>query len=365
MYTNFASLMTDSGLLIFMNGTQYTVANDHPNFDKITGAMKAGRYDELPDLIDVRSSVRKWISSNKAPHGFVLENDRIVLNGSPFNSEVTNKVLSMIEAGVPAEPLFAFLRKVRQNPSKTAQDELLMFCVANGFMIHEDGDVLAYKSVNRDYKDIRTNKFDNSVGQIVEMPRHEVDDNRDRTCSAGLHFAAYDYVAHSYTGAHIMIVKVNPRDVVSIPADYRDQKGRCCRYEVISEIGKDRKPLPKKEVYTARDLPAPLTITAALTPALDAIRTLADCGVKCPHCGNGQCMCAAEARLKLVKELDRKTKLYDKLGQERMDLLNRIDDLRSRGYRDDAMALDRIKRIMILRRQLTDEMTTLRSQLSI
>ena len=36
-----------------------------------------------------------------------------------------------------------------------------------------------------------------------------------------------------------MILKINPRDVVSIPADYGDTKGRCCRYQVIGELGVD------------------------------------------------------------------------------------------------------------------------------
>ena len=33
-----------------------------------------------------------------------------------------------------------------------------------------------------------------------------------------------------------MILKINPRDVVSIPSDYGDTKGRCCLYEVIGEL---------------------------------------------------------------------------------------------------------------------------------
>jgi hypothetical protein len=37
-----------------------------------------------------------------------------------------------------------------------------------------------------------------------------------------------------------MILKINPRDVVSIPNDYNDTKGRACRYEVIDEIDKEK-----------------------------------------------------------------------------------------------------------------------------
>ena len=32
-------------------------------------------------------------------------------------------------------------------------------------------------------------------------------------------------------------MKINPRDVVSIPSDYNDAKGRACRYEVVGEVG--------------------------------------------------------------------------------------------------------------------------------
>jgi hypothetical protein len=32
-----------------------------------------------------------------------------------------------------------------------------------------------------------------------------------------------------------MILKINPRDVVSIPSDYENTKGRTCKYEVIGE----------------------------------------------------------------------------------------------------------------------------------
>ena len=36
-----------------------------------------------------------------------------------------------------------------------------------------------------------------------------------------------------------MIVKINPKDVVAIPADYNNTKGRTCRYEVVGEYTDD------------------------------------------------------------------------------------------------------------------------------
>jgi hypothetical protein len=67
------------------------------------------------------------------------------------------------------------------------------------------------------------------------MPRNQVDDNKDNTCSAGLHFCSFDYLK-SFGGSRIMILKINPADVVSIPSDYNQQKGRTWRYTVIGEV---------------------------------------------------------------------------------------------------------------------------------
>lgn len=255
MTTNVASLITANGVLLFIDGAQYTVGNDHPNFNRIKEAITNRDFASIPALADIVTSVRNWLNNGR---DFELRGDQVYLNGTPFSREITNKVLSMIEAGANAEPLYAFLRKVRENPSKTAQDELLLFCVANGFMIHEDGDIIAYKSVRGNYTDIHSGKFRNAVGDVVTMERHTVDDNRDRTCSTGLHFASHEYASTwagtiDGTNRRLMVMKINPRDVVSIPSDYNNQKGRCCRYEVISEL-KGGNALPKREVYTNTDL---------------------------------------------------------------------------------------------------------------
>ena len=102
-----------------------------------------------------------------------------------------------------------------------------------------DGHCMAYKKVRDNYMDIHSGTFDNNVGQICKMARNEVDEDKDRTCSSGLHFCSLDYLPKfggSY-GTRVMLLKINPRDVVSIPSDYNNAKGRACRYEVVGEHG--------------------------------------------------------------------------------------------------------------------------------
>jgi hypothetical protein len=133
------------------------------------------------------------------------------------------------------------MENLMTNPSKRAVDELYGFLEKNSLPITPDGHFLAYKKVRNDYLDIHSGTMDNSVGKIVEMERNEVDDNKDRTCSSGLHFCSQDYLPHFGNGSdnRVVILKINPRDVVSIPSDYNNAKGRACRYEVVGEIGNE------------------------------------------------------------------------------------------------------------------------------
>ena len=243
-------LITDSGILLVHDSQHYSVSSDHSRLTEIKEALANEQYDLAVSIMNVREAVKQFLTADEK---FTLENDLIVLDGRAFSDAVTDKVLRMVENGNKAQPLFNFLENVRSNPSKSSQDDLLLFCVANGFMITDDGAILAYKSVRGDYMDLHSGTIRNAVGDKVSMERNDVDDNRNVTCSDGLHFAAYGY-ASTWAGPidgvdrKLMLMKVHPRDVVSIPIDYNNQKGRCCYYEVVDEITTGEA-LPHQEVF--------------------------------------------------------------------------------------------------------------------
>ena len=145
--------------------------------------------------------------------------------------------------GFNIDPMLNFLDNMNDNPSDQAIVELFDFMQNKHLPITDDGHFLAYKAVSPDFKDIYTGGIDNSVGSEVSIDRSKVDSNRSKHCSAGLHVGAIDYVK-SYGGIdldedndggnQIVICKVNPADVVSVPSDSRFQKLRCCKYEVVS-----------------------------------------------------------------------------------------------------------------------------------
>jgi len=220
---NFVTVMVD--------GCTRTIADDHVNYTKIREALKLRDYPTVERLIDIVGSV-----VNFAQGGVAVRNGQVFYRDHEVRGSVVDRILQMVRENFDAQPMLKFLNNLMENPSKRAVDELYGFLEATKLPITDDGCFLAYKKVNKDYRDFYTGTMDNSVGQTLEMPRNQVDDNRDRTCSQGLHFCSLSYLPHYHGGqGRVMIVKINPADVVSIPSDYNNAKGRAWRYEVVGE----------------------------------------------------------------------------------------------------------------------------------
>lgn len=113
-------------------------------------------------------------------------------------------------------------------------DKFLLEC---DFNILDSGHIEAYKVVTENYLDKHSKTFDNSIGNIISMPRVEVDDNSRNTCSNGLHVAAKGYLQYFYSpGDRIIKVLVNISDFVAIPDDYSYTKARTCSYKVLEDV---------------------------------------------------------------------------------------------------------------------------------
>lgn len=136
--------------------------------------------------------------------------------------------------------LLNFLDKLIMNPSKSAITTLYSFISHNNIELTDDGDILAFKAVTFDLMDIHSRTIDNTPGNVITMPRDSVVEDPNRTCSAGLHVCSWAYLSESgfaKDGSRYLKVLVNPKDVVSVPTDYRGSKMRCCEYKVLELIG--------------------------------------------------------------------------------------------------------------------------------
>ena len=231
MKNEYSYLLTPYKLTIIGNGKHVQVESTNENFDEIKDLLKKHEFEKIIDIVDLQNQVKNYMSDK-----LEIENGIITYNGIPLHGKLIERILQFKNEGFEYKPLINFLENQLKNPSKTAVDSLYDFIEHGNMPITPDGCFLEYKCVNYDYKDCHSNTFDNSIGKICEMDRNECDEDRNITCSTGLHVCTFDYLKSFYSyGNKIMIVKVNPKDVVSVPFDYHNAKMRCCKYEVIDE----------------------------------------------------------------------------------------------------------------------------------
>lgn len=230
--TNAVTISGSGKISAVVNGKAYSVDSDHPKYDNIIESIRNRDWDAFVHLTDITSNVKQYVK------GSVDIIDGIVhYQNEPIHNTLTDRIVDFMGQNLPFEPLVKFLENLLQNPSKRAVDELYAFLEEGELPITEDGCFLAFKNVRSNYKDIHSGTFDNSVGSVCEMPRNKVCDDKDLTCSSGLHFCSIAYLPNfsDSDGGKTMILKINPKDVVSIPSDYNNTKGRTCRYEVVAE----------------------------------------------------------------------------------------------------------------------------------
>lgn len=222
--------ITNKGLSLIIDGDPVPILETHPNYDYIVSALRNGEFSKIPELVDVAETFTQHFvdCSVKVVDGEVFYKDEVVHNS------VTDRMLDMVELGLDPQPLAMFLDNLYDNPSNRSIEQLHRFLEACDLPITKEGHLLAYKAVRGDYWDAHTGRtFRNTVGSVIEMDRNKVDDDPARTCSHGLHVCSQAYGKFS---ERLLLVSVNPRDVVSVPRDYRDAKMRVCRYTVLKEV---------------------------------------------------------------------------------------------------------------------------------
>lgn len=206
------------------------IDQSHVNFEMVVEAAKDGDWD----YVEENSTIKKAITSFSLG-AITLEGDDFRYNGFNADNSLSRYIIHLLKQGEEPLPLINFLDNVMGNPDPRAVSEIYDFIKACDLPITEDGCFIAYKKVRSNYTDCHTGKLDNSVGAKPKMPRSMVDTNKHNTCSKGLHFCSKSYLS-CFGGDKIMAVKINPADVVAIPADYNNAKGRTWTYEVVAEL---------------------------------------------------------------------------------------------------------------------------------
>lgn len=173
----------------------------------------------------------------------------VLWNGEPIHHVVMDRISTFALNGLDYQPLCKFFTKLMNNPSARAVRELYTFLEHQNLPITDNGNFLAYKGIMSDWYSVTGGKTNillqgsvredgriyNGVGEVIEFPRNEVDDDKDVGCSYGLHAGTYEY-ASGFARGRMVLVEINPADVISIPTDCSFQKLRTCKYKVVDSF---------------------------------------------------------------------------------------------------------------------------------
>jgi len=220
-------MITNSSIILNYDGKTVSLTKGDNRYASVYEAIKNKELDKIPGLLNVVEQLEQ--------QGIVVTDGKIFTKaGEEIPTALHDRILAFYREGLPFDNLLLFWDNLKKNPSYNSRQQLFTFLEQNGHPLTEDGCFIAYRGVTKEFKDRHTHTFDNSVGAVCAMPRSEVDDNPNRTCSKGLHVAAYEYAHNFASDGYTMEVKVNPKDVVAVPTDYNGQKMRVCRFEVVA-----------------------------------------------------------------------------------------------------------------------------------
>jgi hypothetical protein len=233
-----AYLLSEDGVLTATIGSSTYIVNDsHMNYAGLINAFKKRDADEFLRLYNVTSS----INDKFAGSGVEVIGGEVYFRGERVTNKVCDRIIRAVRSGHPVQYLVNFLEKLLENPSFNSQEQGFEFLSHKNLPICEDGDFIAYKTVRSNYMDKYTGTIDNSIGETIDWrhKRHLISDDPNKHCAQGLHVGALSYAGPGgwYNGLDdkVVLVKVNPRDMVSVPNDHGFTKMRVCRYEVIGD----------------------------------------------------------------------------------------------------------------------------------
>ncbi|MFA5709331.1 hypothetical protein [Mycolicibacterium sp.] len=173
-----------------------------------------------------------------------------VVHGDPVEETMLATAIRLVRESSDLAPLGEFLRRLERNPSPASRSQLFGWLKAGGFTLTADGFIVGYKSVRDDGLSVCSGeepvtvvrqdgtaetvagRVPYPVGSTVWMPRNLVDDDRHSACSVGLHVGTFNY-AKAFA-QQMLVVLVDPADVVSVPVCSGAQKMRVCRLRVAA-----------------------------------------------------------------------------------------------------------------------------------
>lgn len=263
-------IVTSESISVVWDGKPYTVKSDHANYKPLYTAILNGQWSDIGQFLSVEKSIADF-SSGKIS----VKNGEVFYGSHQLHGVVVDKLLQFLREGSKdANHIINFISRLMANPSSNSVGQLYTFLSYKALPITESGNVIGYRGIRDDWyskhgntqtvvlrgKVNKDGQIYNGIGEVIEIQRNSVDDNKNNHCSYGLHVGSYDY-ARDWAGSdgRVIMVEFDPADAVSVPTDCDFQKLRVSKYKVIAEIpreklNKNSAPLAKASYNTSQSI---------------------------------------------------------------------------------------------------------------
>lgn len=224
--------MTQDSITVILDGKPFTTQVGTPQYHGLRDCIFREDWGSVHKHTSTTSALQQWLGDKFVVTGV---EGTISYEGAALPSSLVKRIWAMATAGESPGPLFAFYERLSRNPSKRSVDQLFDFMLHANIPIEPDGTLLTYKGVRSDLRDVHSETFDNSPGNTHKMPRNQVSDDPNHACHAGFHVGDLSY-ARNFS-SRVVICRVDPEHVVSVPKDEQWRKMRVCEYTIVGLYG--------------------------------------------------------------------------------------------------------------------------------
>ncbi|WP_292976279.1 hypothetical protein [Mycobacterium sp.] len=250
------ALIDHQSIIVTEGAASVLIGAADPTYEPVRRYLIDDQGDDIAVVRELVATYRQTVKAAAADAVSVVDGDSTeaeryrIKHGDPVEEVVLAAAIRLTSSTADLAPLGAFLRRLERNPSPASRSQLFGWLKAGGFTLTTDGHIVGYKSVRadgfsahagREPVNVRaqdgtsqtiTGHVPYPVGATVSMDRDLVDDNRNSACSVGLHVGTFGYAERF--SEQMLVVLVDPADVVSVPTHADAEKMRVCRLYVAA-----------------------------------------------------------------------------------------------------------------------------------
>lgn len=219
--------LSQDAVTVFSNGARTFLAGTI-QYNQIREAILKQDFSSIPGLLTSSGALARYLGSE-----FVVDGTTISYQGVTLPTELSARIQKMATEGHDPSPLLRFYERLHLNPSFRSREQVFKFLEHLEIAVEPDGTFLGYKGVEDNYLDKHSGTIDNTPGQVIKMARNLISDDFREGCHQGLHVGSRAY-AEDFAST-MLVVRVDPANVVCVPEDCSFQKMRVCEYEVVGE----------------------------------------------------------------------------------------------------------------------------------